>query len=179
MRAPLLALTTEAEGQISRLQDGLGVWFDARDFLTAAYRRHVKWLLLGVAIIVTPVFNVDSIRAARTFYEDEASSDRPSPNVHRADHSMREHVGKRTLNLYPRRGREGERVAYLARRMGRGWRRRWTAHTRVVDRGHRAQSGWPLLVRCPAKGQRPEGIGVLNVPGVGAAVSRTARATDT
>jgi hypothetical protein len=73
MRAPLLALAAEAEGQISRLQDGLGEWFDARmDLLTAAYRRHVKWLLLGVAIIVTLVFNVDSIRAARTFYEDEA-----------------------------------------------------------------------------------------------------------
>lgn len=73
MRAPLLALTAEAEGQISRLQDSLGEWFDARmEFLTAAYRRHVKWLLLGVAIVVTLVFNVDSVRAARTFYEDEA-----------------------------------------------------------------------------------------------------------
>jgi hypothetical protein len=73
MRAPLLSLAAEAEGQISRLQDDLGEWFDARmDSLTAAYRRHVKWLLLAIAIIVTLVFNVDSIRAARTFYEDDA-----------------------------------------------------------------------------------------------------------
>ena len=73
MRAPLLTLTAEAEGDLSRLRDDVGEWFDARmDLLSAAYRRHVKWLLLGIAIVVTLVFNVDSIRAASALYEDEA-----------------------------------------------------------------------------------------------------------
>ena len=73
MRAPLLTLTAEAEGQLSRLRDGVSDWFDARmDLLSAAYRRHVKWLLLGIAIVVTLVFNVDSIRAAKALYDDEA-----------------------------------------------------------------------------------------------------------
>jgi hypothetical protein len=73
MRAPLLALAAEAEGRLSTLRDGIGEWFDARmATLSAAYRRHVKWLLLGIAIVVTLAFNVDSIRAAGALYGDEA-----------------------------------------------------------------------------------------------------------
>ena len=73
MRAPLLSLAAEAEGGLSTFRDGIGEWFDVRmDALSAAYRRHVKWLLLGIAVVVTLVFNVDSIRAASAFYEDEA-----------------------------------------------------------------------------------------------------------
>jgi hypothetical protein len=69
---PLLSIAAEPEGRLSAFRDGVGECFDARmSTLSAAYRRHVKWLLLGIAIVVTLVFNVDSIRAASAFYEDE------------------------------------------------------------------------------------------------------------
>ena len=73
MRAPLLALVAESQGQLSRMQDGLGEWFDARmEFLSAAYKRHVKWLLLGIAVVVTLAFNVDAVGAASALHRDDA-----------------------------------------------------------------------------------------------------------
>jgi hypothetical protein len=51
----------------------IGEWFDARmETLSSAYRRHTKWVLVVVGLIVALAFNVDAIGAAQRLYRDPA-----------------------------------------------------------------------------------------------------------
>lgn len=73
LKKPLEAIAREAGEELVRFREGVGGWFDARmESLSAAYKRHVRWILLGVAIVVVVIFNVDAIGAANTLHRDEA-----------------------------------------------------------------------------------------------------------
>lgn len=73
LRAPLLAVVSEAGDHLAHLQQGLGEWYDARmESLSRAYKRHVKWLLLAVGLVVASAFNVDALGAAERLYRDDA-----------------------------------------------------------------------------------------------------------
>lgn len=73
LRGPLLAMLNEVGNEVIRFRETIDEWFNARmEFLSQAYRRHVRWLLVGVGLIVAVVFNVDAIGAAQRLYRDEA-----------------------------------------------------------------------------------------------------------
>jgi hypothetical protein len=73
IKQPLLAILTAADGQMDRLLDGIGSWFDARmNYLSARYKRHVKWVLVAIGLVVAVSFNVDAISAAHRLYRDTA-----------------------------------------------------------------------------------------------------------
>jgi beta-lactamase superfamily II metal-dependent hydrolase len=73
LRAPLIAVLRESGEEVTRFRAAVGDWFDARmEFLSAAYKQHVRWILLGVAVLVVGIFNVDAIGAAHAFQRDEA-----------------------------------------------------------------------------------------------------------
>lgn len=73
LKAPLLAILTEAGDRIDQLRQGIGDWFDARmGALSRAYKQHVRWVLVGVGLVVAMAFNVDAIGAAKQLYRDEA-----------------------------------------------------------------------------------------------------------
>jgi hypothetical protein len=73
LRAPVLALISEAGDRLDHLQKGISEWFDARmEAVGRAYKRHTKWVLLGVGLVVVLIFNVDALGAADRLYRDEA-----------------------------------------------------------------------------------------------------------
>jgi hypothetical protein len=73
LKGSLLALVNSAGERVADLQQDIGDWFDSRmEALSRSYRRHVKWVLVGIGIIVALSFNVDAIGAAQRLYRDEA-----------------------------------------------------------------------------------------------------------
>jgi hypothetical protein len=73
LRDALLPLVRTTEKQVADLRREIGDWFDSRmEALSRAYKHHVKWVLVGIGIIVALVFNVDAIGAAQRLYRDEA-----------------------------------------------------------------------------------------------------------
>src|SRR6266571_353934 len=62
-----------AGGQMDRFTQDLGAWFDAgMEAVSARYKRHVKWFLVALGLIVAVSFNVDAIAAAQRLYRDDA-----------------------------------------------------------------------------------------------------------
>jgi hypothetical protein len=73
IKAPLLAIINEAGGQIDRLREGIGEWFDTRmDALSKSYRKHTKWVLIVIGLVVAVAFNVDAVGATLRLYRDDA-----------------------------------------------------------------------------------------------------------
>jgi len=73
IKKPLLAILTAADGQMDKLLEGIGSWFDARmTALSARYKRNVKWVLVGLGLVVAISFNVDAIEASHRLYRDTA-----------------------------------------------------------------------------------------------------------
>ncbi len=73
MKRPLLSLLAEAGDDIAKLREGLEEWYDDHmDRVTGWYKRHVRWITLGVAAVLVVVFNVNAIGVARSLYTDEA-----------------------------------------------------------------------------------------------------------
>ena len=73
LKKPLLAIITTAGGQMDRFTQDVGTWFDARmEAVSVRYKRHVKWFLVAVGLIVAVSFNVDAIAAAQRLYRDDA-----------------------------------------------------------------------------------------------------------
>jgi hypothetical protein len=69
----LLALMKGAGGRVEDLRVEIEKWFDSRmEALSKSYKSHVKWVLVGVGIVVALAFNVDAIGAAQRLYRDEA-----------------------------------------------------------------------------------------------------------
>jgi hypothetical protein len=73
LKRQLLALISEAGGQIEKLQTVVADWFDGRmEALSRAYKLHVKWALAVIGVFVAIGFNVDAIGAATDLYRDDA-----------------------------------------------------------------------------------------------------------
>jgi hypothetical protein len=70
---PLLAILSEAGDDIEKVIGGIGEWFNSRmESLSRRYKSHVKWVLLGIGLIVALALNVDAIGAGQRFYRDDA-----------------------------------------------------------------------------------------------------------
>ena len=71
IRDVLLANIASGKKDIANLRDGLAGWFDsAMDRLSGDYKRDLKWLSLFVGIVVSTVFNADSVRVSRALWSD-------------------------------------------------------------------------------------------------------------
>lgn len=73
LKKPLLGLLAEAEGDIAKFRQGLEQWYDDQMARVSGwYKRHVRWISLGVAAVLVVLFNVNAIGVARSLYTDEA-----------------------------------------------------------------------------------------------------------
>jgi hypothetical protein len=73
IRGPLLSLLTEAGDDVTRFREGVEEWYDdhmAR--VSGWYKRHVRWISLGIAAVVILLFNVNAVEITRSLYTDEA-----------------------------------------------------------------------------------------------------------
>ena len=69
----LLPLVNQAEGDIEKLRTLIEQWYDdhmAR--VSGWYKRHVRWISLGLALLFAAFFNLNAIEIGRTLYSDEA-----------------------------------------------------------------------------------------------------------
>lgn len=65
----------EARGDVSRVRDDLGKWFDeAMERVGGFYKKKVQRIIMVVAIIVSVAFNADTIRIAKFLYNNPEAS---------------------------------------------------------------------------------------------------------
>ncbi|WP_433004401.1 hypothetical protein [Kribbella sp. CA-294648] len=73
LKKPLLGLLAEAEGDLAKFRQGVEEWYDDQmDRVSGWYKRHVRWISLGVAAVLVVLFNVNAIGITRSLYTDEA-----------------------------------------------------------------------------------------------------------
>lgn len=73
IKAPLLSILNEVGDQVAQLRESISQWFDGRmESLSRTYKRHAKWMLLVIGVVVAPSFNVDAIEVSQRLYRDEA-----------------------------------------------------------------------------------------------------------
>jgi hypothetical protein len=73
LKKPLISLLVEAEGDIAKFRQGVEEWYDDHmDRVSGWYKRHVRWISLGVAAVLVVLFNVNAIGITRSLYTDEA-----------------------------------------------------------------------------------------------------------
>lgn len=73
LRTPLRTIAGEVGGDVEKLRQGIGEWFDARmSTLSATYRKKTKWVLFVIGLIVAVALNIDAIDAAERLYRDDA-----------------------------------------------------------------------------------------------------------
>jgi hypothetical protein len=73
LRKPLLGLVAEAEGDLAKFRKSLEEWYDDHmDRVSGWYKRHVRWISLGIAAALVILFNVNAIGITRSLYTDEA-----------------------------------------------------------------------------------------------------------
>lgn len=73
LKTRLLFLISQAENDIGKFRRSLEQWYDdhmAR--VSGWYKRHVRWISLGLALIFAAFFNLNAIEIGRTLYSDEA-----------------------------------------------------------------------------------------------------------
>lgn len=67
----LMALATDAKGDIGKFQKNLEDWFnDSMDRVSGWYKTHTQGLLFAIGMVIAIVFNVDSVRVAQTLWVD-------------------------------------------------------------------------------------------------------------
>lgn len=73
IRDVLLTHISAAEGDVEALRNGLAVWFDhAMDRVSGVYKRRLRWIALGVGIVVALVVNADTVRVAEALWSDSS-----------------------------------------------------------------------------------------------------------
>lgn len=67
----LLALATQARGDLSTFEKHLETWYsDGMDRVSAWYKRYTQRVLLVIGLVLAIALNVDSVRVARTLWVD-------------------------------------------------------------------------------------------------------------
>jgi hypothetical protein len=71
IKTRLVALISEANGDLRGVKAGLETWFDdTMDRLAGSYKRWSKWMLLVVGIVIAVVLNVSALRIVATLWND-------------------------------------------------------------------------------------------------------------
>ncbi len=85
----MYALALNANGDLQAFQRNLENWYnDSMDRASGWYKRHVQRILLGLGLLLAVLFNVDSVRVARTLWVDR---DARQAMVNAADQYVKEH----------------------------------------------------------------------------------------
>jgi hypothetical protein len=72
IRDALLAQLAIADGNVEQLRDSVATWFDgAMDRLGGVYKRKLKWISLGVGIVVAAFVNADSFAVSQALWSDD------------------------------------------------------------------------------------------------------------
>ena len=67
----LLAQLTMADGNLERLRDGVARSFDATmDRLSGVYKRYLKWISLGIGLLLACILNADTIAVGGALWKD-------------------------------------------------------------------------------------------------------------
>jgi hypothetical protein len=72
LKRSLLAMLTNARGDVARFRDSVESWFDntmAR--VSGWYKRRSQWVLLVIALVVTLALNADSLQIGKTLWRDD------------------------------------------------------------------------------------------------------------
>lgn len=73
LNAHLQSVLAEAGVTLDRVKVEIGSWFDSRmAWLSEAYKRHIKIVLVGIGLVIVCFWNVDAIRVTTEFYRDDA-----------------------------------------------------------------------------------------------------------
>ena len=71
IRSTLLALLTEANGNLDNLRTSIAGWFDsAMDRLSGVYKRKIKVISLLIGIALAAALNADSLYVAKTLWDN-------------------------------------------------------------------------------------------------------------
>jgi hypothetical protein len=90
IRGVLLSSLTEAQNNLTVLQNSIATWFDdAMDRLSGAYKRQIQWISMLVGLAVAIAFNADSFHVATTLWKD--------PDRRAAAVQMAESVAKQSI----------------------------------------------------------------------------------
>jgi hypothetical protein len=67
----MLTLATDAEGDLKKFQANLEGWYNAAmDRASGWYKKYTQTILLAIGMVLAMLFNVDSVRVARTLWSD-------------------------------------------------------------------------------------------------------------
>jgi hypothetical protein len=73
LRRALLALLADAKGDFATFRKSVEDWYDdhmAR--VSGWYKRHVRWVTVGVSAVLVLAFNLSAVEIARSLYTDQA-----------------------------------------------------------------------------------------------------------
>jgi hypothetical protein len=73
LKKSLLALLTDANGDVAAFRKNVEQWYDdhmAR--VSGWYKRHVRWITVGISALLVLSFNLSAVEIARSLYTDEA-----------------------------------------------------------------------------------------------------------
>jgi hypothetical protein len=73
LRTSMLALVDAAGSDVERFRGLLTQWYDdhmAR--VSGWYKRHVRWISLGIAVVLVVAFNLSAVQITRSLYTDQA-----------------------------------------------------------------------------------------------------------
>ena len=70
LKAMIDGMIEKAAGDIEKVQDELAKWFDASmESVSAAYRRHSQFWCFVIALVITVVFNIDSVQLFKNLWQ--------------------------------------------------------------------------------------------------------------
>jgi hypothetical protein len=73
LRKALLALDDTATDDIATFRTNLEHWYDDQmSRVSGWYKRHVRWISLGIGVVLVIAFNLNALAIARTIYTDQA-----------------------------------------------------------------------------------------------------------
>lgn len=71
VREALVSMIDKANGDLSQARTEVEGWFNAAmDRVTGVYKRQIQWLTLGVALVVTLIFGVDTLALANSLWQE-------------------------------------------------------------------------------------------------------------
>jgi hypothetical protein len=75
IRDVLSTCLAEAQGDITKLRNGVAAWFDdSMDRLSGAYKRYFQIISIAIGLIIAAAFNADTLHVANALWKDPTFS---------------------------------------------------------------------------------------------------------
>lgn len=72
LKQPLRALAKDAD-DLAKFRTNIEAWYDAHmDRVTGWYKRHVRWISLGIGVVAVLLFNLSVLSIGQALYSDQA-----------------------------------------------------------------------------------------------------------